>query len=125
MVNTRSQINREIQNAQPVIDGFVNDDEDNISVVDHYSGTPRSYFNENDEETMRSQKRDHERLRIEQSFLEVNKQIGELTSMVKVLTEKVTNSAEENDQNVHNFGTSMRSDSCFVPHPDFFVSNSF
>ena len=107
MVNTRSQINREIPSEQSVADGFV-DDEDNTSVADHYS---RSYFNEKDEETMRSQETDHETFRIEQRFLEINQQISELTSVVRALTEKVTNSREENIQNVHNFGTSMRSDS--------------
>ena len=65
MVNTKSQINNKIQIKQPVIDGFV-DNEDDISVADHYSG---SYCNENDEATMRSQERDHERLRIAQRFL--------------------------------------------------------
>ena len=48
MVNTRSQNNREIQNEQPVVDGFV-DDEDNVSVADHYPG---NYFNEDGEEAM-------------------------------------------------------------------------
>ena len=78
-----------------------------LRVADHYSG---SYFNENDEDTMRCQERDHERLRKEQRFFEMNKQIGEITSMARALTEKVTNSREENDQNGHNFWTSMRSD---------------
>ena len=82
MVNTRSQFNRKIPNEQLIVDGFV-DDEDDISVADHYSGR---YFIENNEETMRSQQIDHERLRIEQRFFEMNKQIGELTSMVRNLT---------------------------------------
>ena len=41
----------------------------------------------------------------------MNKQIGELTSMVRALTEKVTNSREENDPNVRNFRTFPHSDS--------------
>ena len=110
MVNNRSQNIREIQNEQSVVNGFV-DDEDKISVSDHYSG---SCFNDNDGETMRSLERDHERFRIEQRFPEMNKQIEELTSIVRALTEKVTNSREEKDQNVHNLGTSPRSDNYHV-----------
>ena len=59
---------------------------------------------------MRSRKRVHERLSIEQRFLEMNKHIGELTSMVRALTVKGTNSREEDDQKVYKFGTSVRSD---------------
>ena len=82
-------------------------DDDKIGVADQYSG---SYFNENDKVTMRSHERDHGRLCIEHGFLEMNKQIGELRRMVRAHTVKGTNSREENDQNVHNVGTSMRSD---------------
>ena len=38
MVNTRSQNNREIQNEQPVVDGFVDDEDDNTD-ADHYAGS--------------------------------------------------------------------------------------
>ena len=85
MVNTRSQISRETQNKQPVVDGFV-DDEDIVSLADHYSG---SYSNQNDEETMRFQERGLERLTIEQRFLEMNEQISELTSMVRHFLRKL------------------------------------
>ena len=99
MVNTRSQILRE-NRVEQTREDECSDNEDNISVADHYSG---SYFNDHDDEAVRSQERDHERSRIEQRFLKKNKQIGELTSMVRALTEKVTNSREENDPNVHSF----------------------
>ena len=101
MVNTKSQILRENRVEQSGGDEY-SDNEDNIGVVDHYSG---SYFNDHDDEVMRSQERDHERSRIEQRFLEMNKTIGELTSMVRALTEKVTNSREESDPNIRNFRT--------------------
>ena len=101
MVNTRSQIKRENQNERSEIDEFI-DDEDNVSVADHYSG---SFFNDNNEEAMRSQERDYKRFRIEQRFLEMKRQIGELTSMVRASTRKVTNSREENDPNFHSFRT--------------------
>ena len=106
MVNTRSQVNRENRTEQPEVDRFA-DDEDNIRVSDHYSG---SYFSENDEETMKSIERGIERFRIEQRLQEMNKQIEELTSMVRALTEKMTNSRNENDQDARNIGTSYRSD---------------
>ena len=40
----------------------------------------------------------------------MKKQNREQTSIVRALTELSTNSREENDQNVHSFGTSLRSD---------------
>ena len=103
MVKTRSQVLRENRVEQTEEDRY-SDNEDNISVADHYT---RSYFNVYDDEALRSQERDHERYRIEQRFLE----IGELTSMVRALTEKVTNSREESDPNVRNFTTLPHSDS--------------
>ena len=84
MANTRSQVLSENRVEQPEDDSF-SDNDDNVSVADHYH---ESYFGENDEETMRLMKRDHERLRIEQRFIYMNRQIGELTSIVRALTEK-------------------------------------
>ena len=107
-MNTRSQILRENKSERTEEDGY-SDNEDNISVADHYSG---SYFNDCNDEAMRSQEKDHERSRIEQRLLAMNKQIGELTSMVRVLTEKVTNSREENDANVRKVKSLPHSDSC-------------
>ena len=92
---------------QPASDDC-SDNEDNISIADHYSG---SYLNDQIDEMLRQQERDHERSRIEQRFLEINKQIGELISMVRALTEKVANSREENDPNVRYFRTLPHSDS--------------
>ena len=58
---------------------------------------------------MRSLERKHENYRIEQKFLEINKQIGELTSMVKPLTKNDKQLGRER-QNVRNMGTSLHSD---------------
>ena len=80
MVNTRAQVHRENQIEQSEVDGFT-DDDDNVSVGDHYQ---ESYFNENAGEAMRSLERDHERLRIQQIFLDMNRQIGELTNQYGV-----------------------------------------
>ena len=65
----------------------------------------------NDGETMRSQEKDHERLRMEQKFLDMNRQIGKLTTIVKALTDKISNSKEGNNQDVLNSDTSTHSDS--------------
>ena len=91
---------------QPASDDY-SDKENNISVADHYSGC---YLNDQNDEMLRQQERDHERSRIEQKFMEMNRQIGELTSMVRALTEKVANSREGSDSNVRNFRTLPHSD---------------
>ena len=58
---------------------------------------------------MRSSEEDHEKFR-KNRFSEMNRQIEELTSMVRAFTKKMTSSSEENDQNVRNMETSLRSD---------------
>ena len=57
MVNTRSQILRE-NRIELAEDDRLSDNDDNVSVADHYH---ESYTGENDDETMRSVERDHER----------------------------------------------------------------
>ena len=59
---------------------------------------------------MRSLERDHERIRLEQRFLDLNRQMGELSSIVKAVTEKLSNSKEGNVQDVLNSETLTRSD---------------
>ena len=59
---------------------------------------------------MREVERDHEKHRIEQRFMEMNRQISELTSIVRALTDKISNSREENYRDAHNSKTSVRSD---------------
>ena len=102
MVNTKSQVHRDNRIEQSEADSFTDDDD---NVADHYQ---ERCFNENDGETMRSLERDHERLRIEQRFLDMNRQIGTLTSIVKALTEKMSNSKEGNSQDVLNSEMSTR-----------------
>ena len=106
MMNFRSQFLSENRVEQSEEERFT-DDDDNVSVADHCR---ERYFSENDGETMRSIERDHERLRIEQRFIDMNRQTGELTSIVKALTEKISNSKEGNNQDVLNTETSTRSD---------------
>ena len=105
MVTTRSQSNRDNRIERTEMDTF-SDDDDNISVADLYSRN----LQENNEEAMHSQERYHERHRIKPKFLDMNRQIGELTSMVRARTEKISNGREENGQNVRNIEMSLRSD---------------
>ena len=77
-MNTRSQVLRENRVEESEDDRF-SDNDDNVSVAGHYR---ESYFGENYEETTRSTERDHERLRREQRFKDMNRQIGELASIV-------------------------------------------
>ena len=111
MVNTRSQLLRENRIEQSEKDRFTDDDDANVSVADHYR---ESYFGENDGETMRSLERDHESLGLEQKFIDRNRQIGELPSFVKALTEKISNSKEGINQVVLNTETSTGSDSGWI-----------
>ena len=65
MVNTRTEILRENRVEQSENDKL-SDNDDSVSVADH---NRESYFGENDDETIRSMEKDHERLRIEQRFI--------------------------------------------------------
>ena len=106
MISTRSQTLRENRIEQSEYNRL-SDNDDNVSIPDHYR---ESYFDENDGETMRSMERDHERLRIEQRFIDMNRQIGELISSVRALTQKISTSKEGNHQVVLSSETSTRSD---------------
>ena len=104
MVNTRSRYSRESRIEQSGIDRC-SDEDDNMSVTVHC--------------TEDNIERDHEKHRIEQRFLEMNRQIGELASIVRALTDKLTNSREENGRDVLNSETSTRSDSPNSTHVNF------
>ena len=106
MVNTRSRFNRESRIEQSGTNSY-SDNEDNMSVADHFGENILENEIEND---MREIERDHENHRFEQRFLEMNRQIGELTSIVKALTDRLSNSREENNRDVLNPETSARSD---------------
>ena len=78
-----------------------------MSVADHFA---ENIDGNEDLNGMREIERDHEKHRIEQRFMEMNRQISELTSIVRALTDKMSNSREENYRDVHNSETSVRSD---------------
>ena len=105
MVNTRSRFNRESRIEQSGTSSY-SDNEDNMSVADHFGENVLGNEFEND---MREIERDHENHRFEQRFLEMNRQIGELTNIVKALTDRLSNSREENNRDVPNPETSARS----------------
>ena len=106
MVNTRSRFNRESRTEQSGTSSY-SDNEDNMSVADHFGENILENETEND---MREIEWDHENHRFEQRSLEMNRQIGELTSIVKALTDRLSNSREENNRDVLNSETSARSD---------------
>ena len=107
MVNTRSRFNRESRIEQSGTSSY-SDNEDNMSVADHFGEKILENETQND---MREIERDHENHRFEQRFLEMNRQIGELTSIVKALTDRLSNSREGKRTRVLNSETSARSDS--------------
>ena len=106
MVNTRSGFNRESRFSREESNEY-SGDEDNMSVADHFA---ENINGNEDLNGMREIERDHEKHRIEQRFMEMNRQISELTSIVRALTDKMSNSREENYRDVHNSETSVRSD---------------
>ena len=108
MVNTRSGFNRESRFSREETNEY-SGDEDNMSVADHFAENVNGNEGLND---MREVERDHEKHRIEQRFMEMNRQISELTSIVRALTDKMSNSREENYRDAHNSETSVRSDNC-------------
>ena len=116
MVNTRSRFNRANRIEQSGVDRY-SDEDDEMSVADHYT---ENNFDNDIESDVRSMEKDHEKHRIEQRFLEMNRQIGKLTSIVRALTDKRTNSREENGRDILNSVTSTRSDTNF----EFFIEIS-
>ena len=69
--------------------------------------------NEKEQMNNTHQESDHEKIRIEQRFFDMNRQIGGLTSMVKTFTETMTDIREENGQNVQTIETLRRSDNMY------------
>ena len=92
---TRSQSSRKIRTEQAEMETFSNN-ESNASYPDFYSG---DHFTEINVEAIRTHERDHERIRIEQRFMDMNRQIAESTSMVKAFSENMSRKEEENGQN--------------------------
>ena len=90
MVIRRSQSNRNKRIEQAEMDTF-SDEKSNASNSDLYT---RSHFTETNEISTRTDERDHEEIKIIQRFMDVNREIGELTIMVRAVTEKISNNRE-------------------------------
>ena len=74
------------------------DIDNNVSFPELYS---RSQNSETNNENLSDQERDYQRIRIELRFSDMNRQIGELTSLVRTVKEKIaSNGREESDINV-------------------------
>ena len=96
MVNTRSQAPQSNQIREDVMSDY-DDNSSDISLPDFGTRTFEIKKNTNN---YGEQERDHQRLRIERRFNEMNRHVGELTSLVRTLTEKISSdNREENDNN--------------------------
>ena len=83
------------------------DNDNNVSYPEHYW---RGQNSETNNENLSHQERHYQTLRIELQFSDMNRQIGELTSLVKILTEKIaSNGREESDINVRRTRTPSHS----------------
>ena len=71
------------------------DYDDNASDISLPDLSTRTFELENNVNTFGEQKREHERMRIERSFNEMNRQIGELTSLVRTLTDRFPRKIEK------------------------------
>ena len=77
---------------------------------------------ENNAHSYEDQGRDHERVCNERRFNEMNRQIGELTSLVRTLTERISSSnREENGNNSPRSRSTSHSDThCFGLEVSFY-----
>ena len=88
MVNTRAQAS---QNSLPRNDGMDESDDNSSDITLPDVGT-RTFELQSNERNYDDLERDHERVCIERRFNDMNRQIGELTSLVRTLTEKISSS---------------------------------
>ena len=84
MVNTRAQASLSTQSREDEM----NDYDDNSSDISLSEFGTRTFEIEINTKNYGEQDRDNERIRIERSFSEMIGQIGELTSLVRTLTEQ-------------------------------------
>ena len=106
MVITRAQSTTNVQNRNSNRNDFSYNESD-ISLPELNSHDPIAENSVNSNE----QERDHERIRIERRFNEMNNLSDELTSLVGTLTEMVASSNKEgNDSNTRNTRSTSHSD---------------
>ena len=110
MANTRSQSRSSIPVFMDKANGNdrVSDSESECSIPDLLT---RDQIDELDNETLIHSGQHSDQMTIDQRFSSMNKQINELTGLVLALTEKLSSShGEGNDQNTVTSKTSARSD---------------
>ena len=107
MVITRylSTANSQVRNTN------INDNSDNKNDLSLPEIDSDNLSTENSSHHPNKKERDHERIPCERRFSEMNKQIKELTSLVRMLTRKVaSNNREENDPNTRNCRSTSHSE---------------
>ena len=95
MVNTRAQASQNNLSREEEMDDF----DDNASDLSLPGVGTRTFEKENNDRIYENQERDHERVRIERRFKDMNRQIGELTSSVRTLPEEIISSNREESGN--------------------------
>ena len=95
MVNTRVQASQNNQSREDEMNDF----DDNSSKLSPPEFGTRTFEIKNNAHSYGEQERDHERVRIERSFSEMNRQNGELTSLVRTLTERISSTNREENGN--------------------------
>ena len=97
MVNTRAQTSQNNQNRE----GEMNDYDYNSSDMSLPEFSNRTFQLESDFKNFSEQEREHARIRIERRCNEMNRQIGELTTLVRTLTDRISSSdRRENGSNL-------------------------
>ena len=91
MVITRCQSTTNNRTARMDMEKY----SDNDSVVSLPTFNSRNYNVEINGEQMIKHERDHKRIRLEQRFNNMNRQIGEPTFVIRTLTEKISSSNRE------------------------------
>ena len=97
MVNTRAQASQNKLPREDEMDDF----DDNASDLSLPGIGSRTFEIENFDRNYEDQERDHERVGIERRFDEMSRQIDDLTSLVRTLTEKICSSNREENGNNH------------------------
>ena len=98
MVTTRAQASQTNLPREDEMDGE-DDFDDNASDLSLPGIGSRTFEIESFDRNYEDQEKDHERVRIERRFNEMSRQIGELTTLVRTLTEKTSSSIREGNGN--------------------------
>ena len=116
MVNTRAQTSQNNPNREDEM----NDYDDNSSDISLQEFSTRTFELENIVNNFSEQEREHERVRIERRFNEMNRQIRELYPLVRTLMDRIfPSNREENGSN----SSQNRSQAILTLFTDCFLCN--